>query len=119
MGNNKESCYESDLVFIGNGDYVKRVTKGMQSQHLTKEEKKLPIITPWDARETINRMMVNYRKSWGDHEIELLRKFLKTNRYSQHKTSVKVMSKILGRTYYSVESKIKQERRKERDRIGI
>jgi hypothetical protein len=119
MGKHKQTCYESDLVFIGNGDYIERIKQGMPTQHLTKEEKKLPVITPWDARDVINKMMVNYKKSWGDHEIELLRKFLRTNRNSQHRTSVRTMSKILGRTYYSVESKIKKERIKERERMAM
>lgn len=116
MGKNKQMMYERDLVFIGNGDYIKRIKMGMPSCISKKEETFLPTVNRFDARETINRMMINYRKKWTDEETELLRRFLRTNRNSQNKTSIKTMSKILGRTYHSVEDKIKRERKKEIER---
>ena len=109
----QKSNYLSDIIFIGNGDMLERASRVIKNT--TKEYEKsftrsterisqLPVVSPWDAREVINKMMINYGKPWDDGDVYLLKQLKKSNRKR------KEMAKILGRTPGAVKAKIEQQR---------
>lgn len=111
--NKLKNNYLSDIIFIGNGDMIERASRVIKNT--TKEYEKsftrsterisqLPVISPWDAREVINKMMINYGKPWDDGDVYLLKQLKKSNRKR------KEMAKILGRTPGAVKAKIEQQR---------
>lgn len=109
-----KAYYTNDIVFIGNGDIIERASRVVESPYESIETKteisRLPVVTPWDAREVITKMMVNYGKDWSNADIDLLKKMRKSG------TKQKLMSKVLGRTKSAVHNKI-YEMKKKQDEI--
>lgn len=108
----QKNNYLSDIIFIGNGDMIERASRVMIDT--TKEYEKsctrnterisqLPVVSPWDAREVINKMMVNYGKPWDEGDVYLLKQLKKSKRKRSE------MAKILGRTPLAVKAKIESE----------
>jgi hypothetical protein len=104
--------YLSDIIFIGNGDMIERASRIIRNTtheykktyaQSTERTSQLPVVSPWDAREIINKMMINYEKPWSEGDIYLLKQLKKSRRKRSE------MAKILGRTPLAVKAKIERE----------